>query len=209
MGNIDVLVLGNSMTIHPICNYWWGEWGMAASSKDKDYVHQLESMLAEHYNVSCTAVQFASWETQAHDRAEGLMLLDPFLDGIDYEYIIIQLGENINDITSIETDFLDLTQYINDKQNAQILVLGNFWENKVVDVVKKDTCQSIGAYFVDLSDLQLNKYKTRLGATVFGDEGKTYAIEHEGVAQHPGDEGMKAIAEKIYETMKLSGLDSY
>lgn len=208
-GDIDVLILGNSITLHPICNYWWGEWGMAASSKEKDYVHQLESMIVEDYNVSCTIVQFASWEIQAHDRAEGLMLLNPFLDGKDYEYIIIQLGENISDITSIETDFSDLIQYIDDKQSAKILVLGNFWNNKVLDAVKKDTCWSNGAYFVDLSNLQLSKYQIGLGATVLGDSEKTYIIEHEGVAQHPGDEGMKAIAKKIYETMKLSGLDSY
>lgn len=38
------LVLGNSITLHGECSYWWGEWGMAASSRDKDFVHLVEKM---------------------------------------------------------------------------------------------------------------------------------------------------------------------
>lgn len=33
------------MTKHPICDYWWGEWGMAASKKQNDYVHLVAEKL--------------------------------------------------------------------------------------------------------------------------------------------------------------------
>ena len=29
--------IGNSITRHSLSSYWWGDWGMAASTKDKDY----------------------------------------------------------------------------------------------------------------------------------------------------------------------------
>lgn len=44
-GSENILFIGNSITLHGKCNYWWGEWGMAASDKEKDYVHQLVKRL--------------------------------------------------------------------------------------------------------------------------------------------------------------------
>ena len=35
----NCLFIGNSITVHPINEYWWNEIGMAASKKDNDYVH--------------------------------------------------------------------------------------------------------------------------------------------------------------------------
>ncbi len=35
----DYLAIGNSITLHGICDYWWGNYGMAASSIDNDYYH--------------------------------------------------------------------------------------------------------------------------------------------------------------------------
>lgn len=38
------LILGNSITLHSPCSYWWGSWGMAASSAEHDFVHILANM---------------------------------------------------------------------------------------------------------------------------------------------------------------------
>ncbi|MCY2988855.1 MAG: glycoside hydrolase family 127 protein [Planctomycetota bacterium] len=45
-----ILFLGNSITLHgPKADIdWTGNWGMAASSEDKDYVHLVTSALAQH-----------------------------------------------------------------------------------------------------------------------------------------------------------------
>ena len=45
-----ILFLGNSITLHgPKPDIGWtGNWGMAASSEDKDYVHLVTSALAQH-----------------------------------------------------------------------------------------------------------------------------------------------------------------
>lgn len=56
-----ILSLGNSIMLHPTCDYWCG---MAASDKGMNYVHQIVSMLATEYNVEWVSANFYIWETQ-------------------------------------------------------------------------------------------------------------------------------------------------
>lgn len=42
---MNLLFIGNSITKHGKCSYWPGEWGMAASSPENDYVHLLVNKL--------------------------------------------------------------------------------------------------------------------------------------------------------------------
>lgn len=61
---LTVVCLGNSITKHPYLPdvEWYGDWGMAASSPEKDYCHVLQKKLKE-YNpeskvIPCTIVPF-------------------------------------------------------------------------------------------------------------------------------------------------------
>ena len=70
-----VLCLGNSITCMSRNDEvgWKGHWGMAASKKEKDYVHLLEAKLKSynpHSSVSFKSI--ARWES------------NPLLDGYDY-----------------------------------------------------------------------------------------------------------------------------
>ena len=47
----------------------------------------------------------------AHDRDEVLPLLDDLLDK-SYDYIIVQLGENISSVANLEGDFRSLLTYL-------------------------------------------------------------------------------------------------
>ena len=37
------LAIGNSITRHPECVYWWSEAGMAASTPEQDYFHLVDN----------------------------------------------------------------------------------------------------------------------------------------------------------------------
>lgn len=76
---INYLAIGNSITSHPIADYWWNDGvGMAVSCEKNDYVHQISKWLKDNYNesVETYAYNFYNWEVQANDRAETLQLLD-------------------------------------------------------------------------------------------------------------------------------------
>lgn len=49
-GNYNYFAIGNSITIHGKCDYWWNVCGMAASTLENDYVHQLGLMIAKDLN---------------------------------------------------------------------------------------------------------------------------------------------------------------
>lgn len=56
---------------------------------------------------------------------------------------------------------------------------------------------------MDLSEIKDKKeYMAGLGASVYGDDGAWHKIEHDGVARHPGDNGMDYIAKKIIELVR-------
>ena len=62
---LRVLFVGNSVTLHgpsePIG--WFGDWGMAASGKEKDYVHLVEDHIKTKYpNASFCICNAADWE---------------------------------------------------------------------------------------------------------------------------------------------------
>lgn len=198
----NVLCIGNSITIHPKCDYWWGEWGMSASTKENDYVHVLEKLLTEDKGkkVNMCAYNFSAWELSSMDRAEFL----PFLDNYLYEkldLVIIQLGENVKDASTLEADYLELIDYIS-SYDVQIVVVGNFWENQQVDECKRAACSKKIIKFVSLNDIQSGEYTLEVGDKVYGDDGKQHEVEHSGVAAHPNDKTMEYIAKAIEQVIE-------
>lgn len=122
----NYLAIGNSITKHPINEYWWNECGMAASTADKDYVHIVSNSLNANYN----AYNFVIWEIMSHDRGETLSMLDGML-GDSLDLVTIQLSENATDLSTFETDFEELIRYVQKQSpKARIIVVGDFWDEK-------------------------------------------------------------------------------
>lgn len=200
----NCLYLGNSITKHPINEYWWEESGMAASEIQLDYVHLTDNFLTGKFGkVNSYVLNFGAWELQYYDRAETFMLIEDYLS----EYlnlVIIQLGENITETSTLERDYVELIQYIKEKcPKAQVIMIGNFWQNDIVENIKLAVVSETKIDYVDLSEIwNKPEYQAGLGTTVLDENGIEHIIEHEGVAIHPGDLGMSFIADKIFEKIK-------
>ena len=200
----DYLAIGNSITTHPIVDYWWGEWGMAASDADHDYYHRVLTKLGDKYEtVNSTPYLYGSWELMGHDRAETFELVDTYLcEGIDL--ITIQLSENASDLSTFESDYVELINHIREKcgSEVQIILIDDFWDDKKSEI-KRSVAETTGIDFVDLTDIRgVVKYQSYIGAIVQGDDGEVHTVEHSGVAIHPGDEGMAVIADRVLEIVQ-------
>lgn len=203
----NYLAIGNSITLHGLTDYWWdNDRGMASSADDKDYVHLVESYLeANGKNVTKYVKNLAVWETNANDRAEFLELVDPYLDA-NVNLVTIQLGENASNLDTWESDFEELLSHVKKRcPNAQIIVVGDYWSNGDRDKEKQVATEKQGATYVSLDGIKDNiEYQAGLGTIVKGKDEKLHTIKHNGVAAHPGDKGMAAIADRIIEEIELS-----
>ena len=197
----NYLAIGNSITIHGICDYWWNEVGMAASDDEHDYYHLVVDSLEKKYNnVKSYAYNFATWEIQSTDRDESFMLIDAYLNK-KIDLVTIQLGENAYDLTTFETDYESLIKYIKEKApNAQIIVVGDFWGEENRDTMKINAANACNVIYVSLEEIKDNvDYQCGLGTIVYDENGVEHIVEHSGVASHPSDKGMEYIAKKIIE----------
>ena len=198
----NYLAIGNSLTLHGVCGYWWNRIGMAASDADHDYFHLVQKGLQRKFGkVTARVVEFSVWELNGHDRDQTLSRLDPVLDP-NVSLVTIQLGENVADFKTLAEDYVALIRYIGKKTGgkAQIIVIGDFWKDETVRGAAAAKC---GADYVSLKAIHNDpKYRSRIGAVVFDAEGNRHVVEHSGVAAHPGDEGMAFIAAEVLEKVR-------
>ena len=180
-----ILILGNSITRHgpkPDIG-WMGDWGMAASREDKDYVHQLYAKLTADGRDVFVRVRHASdWENAI---GEGPDLTD-FAEEQAFaaDLVIFRLGENVKtaDVPYFEGAIREFMNYLCPKKS---LFTTCFWRNPAKD----DAIRAIAA--------ERNSPCADIGAT----EDAMMALgqfEHTGVAVHPSDAGMAMIAERIF-----------
>ena len=203
-GVYNILAIGNSITLHPVCGYWWGSWGMAASSIDKDYIHQVQAGLSQKYEaVSLDILSVQSWETSSA-RNKQLSKFDSKLAN-SYDLVIIQLGENVSNMTTFKKDFNKLVSYVKEAQpNAKIVVVGDYWYRSGRDAAKIDVAAKQGCAYADISAIRGDKnYRAAKGTKVLGDDGKLHTVSNAAVIKHPNDAGMAYIANKILEAINL------
>ena len=200
--SFNYLAIGNSLTTHGICKYWWNRVGMAASDADHDYFHLVKSGLRKRYDkVTAHAFNFSNWERTGHDRDQTFADLDKLLDE-RVSLVTIQLGENAKDRRTFAEDYVSLIEHIRKKTGgkAQIIVIGGFWKD---DPVRAEAAKKCGVDYASLKEAHDEpKYQSRIGAVVYDAKGNQHTVKHKGVARHPGDEGMAFIAAKVLEKVR-------
>lgn len=206
----DYVALGNSVTCNEIDEeLWWGNWGMAATTKQNDYVHHITSQLKEKSDqkVSTTILDLKNWEL-SKDREKMLPYYKEYFSK-DTDLVTIQTGENITEFKeTLDTDYLKLVKYIKKRApNAQILMLAEIlWPSEDIEQAKKAACKRYDVTFVDMTEFLEDYeklYKSEVGAEVMGADEKLHTVTNEVVAAHPNDEGMRCIAELVMQHIKF------
>ena len=190
---MKVLFAGNSITRHgPKTDIGWdGDYGMAASRPENDYVHILCRMLEERgKHIICKAENIAGFEV---DPCSGSVEQINKLNGFGADIVIIRIGENVADENAGRFEE-HLPSLINCFKGTPVFVVSSFWEKPQIEEITESAAKKCGVNFISLKSIQGDEYKA------IGE----YA--HEGVAAHPSDKGMRAIAELIFEAIEKTGL---
>ena len=192
-----VMFVGNSITLHGFLPSigWHGEWGMAASKEENDYVHILMRKIREkHKDASFCICQVAAWES---DYKNGKGKYPIYENARDFaaDIIIMRFVENRAgkdfDGPLFKQEMSDLLGYLNPTGKAKIVMTTGFWHHPgdefIIDYAKEN-----------------NLPITLLGD--LGDDDNMMAkglFEHSGVAMHPGDLGMENIAARIFDKLVI------
>lgn len=184
---LKILVLGNSITRHgPKADIGWeGDWGMAASAPEKDYVHLLYQKFTDAgCNVSMRIRQAAHWERNFLDKN----CLSAYAEDRDFgaDLVIFRLGDNVLEENGpyFANAIKDFMAYLGAKP-GNIIFSTCWWDrpeldNPIRQVAKELNCPCAETLCADQSMKAYGKFS------------------HGGVAAHPGDDGMEMIAEKIF-----------
>lgn len=194
-----VLFLGNSITLHgPNKDLdWSGNWGMAATAKEKDYVHLVAKGI-EEWNAEAPDIlvkNIASFERNlaTYELETNLQEAKKF----EANLIILAIGENIPhlktdaDSAALKTAVLKLINYVK-APDARIVIRSPFWHNAAKETVLKSIASETGAIYVDISGLDKNEENFARAQMPY---------KHPGVGNHPSDKGMKAIADAILKAI--------
>ncbi|WP_422928776.1 SGNH/GDSL hydrolase family protein [Singulisphaera sp. PoT] len=199
-----VVFLGNSITLHgPAPSIGWtGDWGMAATSREKDYVHRLLDLIAKEAGGAPKAMirNIADFERNQTDFKTGEALKEEL--AFEPDVVILAIGENAPSPKTDEerrrfADALrDLLAQIHQHGHPRVFVRSEFWADAEKDRILKKACDDAGGIYVDIE---------KLGADPSNAARSERQIEHAGVAAHPGDKGMSAIADALWQAIKQAG----
>lgn len=193
---LKMLFVGNSITKHgPAAKIGWaGNWGMAASAEEKDYVHLVvEAVTRKRGTKPDFLVSNVADYERNYETFDAVTKLKPQAD-FAADIVVLAIGENVPALktedskTKFKESVTRLMKLLKASPNTKLYVRSCFWADQAKDTALKEACAAAGGVFIDISTLAKNE------ANYARSERK---IEHEGVARHPGDKGMKAIAEAI------------
>lgn len=187
-----VVIVGNSITLHgPLTDKgWYGNWGMAASAPNKDYVYLISQKLKKlNPKVEIrllVAVDFEqNYRTYDYSKVKALQDFSPDL-------VIMRIAENTNlkTLNDYENRYDRLiTELISKSSVPKVICTTSFWTPTVEATWRIiNVARNKGYILADLTPL--SKDKTYAAYAMFPDL---------DIGSHPSDKGMQAIANLISE----------
>jgi hypothetical protein len=196
-----VLIIGNSFATHPVAENigWEHESGMAASEPGKDYAHLLLAKISAKLpdeKIAIRVSNFAKFERNPDNLSQSII---DSLGNFRPDIVIFQLGENVKeqDLPLFKQKYTELINYFRKNDSTDIICTTPFYpslkNNSVIDSISINT----NSFVADLSGLTLldEENFAKNEANYAGDKTKWKA---NGIGLHPGNKGMKNIAEQLF-----------
>lgn len=191
-----LIILGDSISKHgPAVESlgWSGNWGMAASSEDKDYVHLFLARLTESQGGKAPQlIVFA----EGGGTITGKGAVKDKIQAVGADLAVIQLGENDKDVSvaGYKAPYEAIIQGLKaGNPNVRIFCFGVWGQanaNGPKDMPIRELCKQYGATYVSLEAANRDP-ANRAGAEK--------RFTHAGVNWHPGDKGMQAYADALWQ----------
>lgn len=200
------LFIGNSLLLG------FGQFGMCASNAQSDYYyHVTQAILAKNASFTASKVGGTSLESVTSDSAQDTAYANISSKlSSDLDLVVIQLSDNTNGSESIA--YLTtgggakrlLTKIRTACPKARVVWAAAWYSTTAKLTAIQQACADTGCVFVDFSDLRTAENQGAIGNTITYPDGSTSTVEASGVASHPGDKGMKAIAQRILDKLGLA-----
>jgi len=205
-----MLFIGNSLVFGMEMNY-----GMCATSADKDYYHYVseyvrskngDCVFGKLYGSSFEHLEasegFHAWFSTDANAYTGRPAEESFAE--DTELIIIQLGDNINTEeknTAFRKSGDMLIENIKRRSPNADIIWVNGWYNRqpTFDLIAS-LCERWGIQRIDIQDLRRPEHENHTDELYIGKDGTPCKIK-DNWRTHPGNLGMRAIADRIIENL--------
>ena len=193
---LRVMFVGNSITRHGVAPQigWNDDFGMAASSKEKDYVHLLIKYISEKDPEAAFCV-CQVWEWEMNYKTGGDKERYAPARAFSPDVIVMRCIENCSskdfEHDTFTREYKKLIEYLDAEGKAKKVLTTGFWKHPGDGDIERIATE-LGCPCVYLGDLGEDDAMKAIGL-----------FEHSGVANHPGDKGMEQIAERIAARLGL------
>ena len=202
-----VLLLGNSLLLGFSTNGSHGApFGCTASDSKHDWAYLLtEKLKVKSPSVTVKKLHDAKFEQAESDTAAENYISNEFAAADkNNDLVIVQIGDNANTELRRETfrnNFSKLIKAIRvNNPTADIVVAGVWFNGGGLENFLQTQSSVLNYTFVPLSDLCTSANMATVGDTVTFDDGVQMQV-YEAIRTHPGNKGMEAIANRIYDSL--------
>jgi alpha-galactosidase len=176
----DLVIIGNSITkIGPNASLGWtGDWGMAATSPEKDFAH----LTAAAMGLPLTPLNFSPLEK---DPMGNLWQIPSYVQyASSRSAVVVELGDNVPEGGAPQFA-LGYGALLDALHVARLVCVSTWWKDDAKDAVIEQGCKAHGGKYVFIGDIYPNR----------ADDIGRYA--NVDVDRHPHDWSMQVIATRV------------
>lgn len=195
-GSPRIMFIGNSVTLHSPSERigWQGNWGMAASTMENDYVHIFIAEIVKIYpEAEFCIVQASCWERSYKDCDYDANFSTA--KKFNPDIIICSISANIHEEEfekdAFKINLKKLHNYFAGENTKIIESSAIFGSEKKNEAIIEYVEENKNVYLAYVTDILQDEKNRAIGL-----------FDHEGIQGHPGDSGMQLIADRFFNKFK-------